>query len=82
MADNMSTNTQAPFIPANTVAGMNLTKSMGAGAIANGELGVEQASQWNALNEKGGAVQFEGKAIAYKYQIMNKALDNAMKSLG
>lgn len=62
--------------------GQNVQNVINEGGINRGAMSVEQATRWNAVQDAGGAAQFEGKANSYAWMLLNKAVDNAIKALG
>ena len=86
---NNSGGTPAAFQPnfggpttGSSQAGGQAQDIINTGAIKRGDMAAEQAAQWNAVQDKGAAVQFEGKANSYAWMLLNKAVDNAIKALG
>ena len=77
-----NTGCSSPGLTGSTQAGINAQNVVSEGSIARGEASADQAARWNAMSDKGAAIQFEGKAAAYGWTLLNKSVDNAMKSLG
>jgi hypothetical protein len=70
------------FISGSNQAGINVTNQATDAGVARADAAADQAARWNAVSDKGSAIQFEGKANSYAWMLLNKAVDNAIKALG